>query len=116
MSKNTQIRSTKTVASGTSLTLQNADDSKLTPPVGTQIRVVALWATASTNFSATGTIAVQDGGTVVWRVVPGAIVNYYQEFSSPIMVTTGTNDLRVVVSGTTAAAAITVYVWYEYVM
>lgn len=110
-----QIRSRKTAGAVTTLTLQNADDSKLTPPAGTQLYILALSCQASANFS-TGNITVQDGATVMAQFVPGATaVSFYQEFSSPLQITTGTNDLRIVITGATSGT-LTIAVWYQYRM
>lgn len=110
-----QIRSRKTGGAITTLTLATADDSKLTPPSGTQLYIIALSCQASANFS-TGNITVQDGATVMAQFVPGATaVTFYQEFSTPLQITTGTNDLRVIITGATSGT-LTITVWYQYRM
>lgn len=111
MAKSEQIRSTKTGTGVTSLTLANADDSKLTPPVGMQIDVQAISVISSTNIT---NITVQDGATVLFRIVPGAVTQMYHEFSEPLRVTTGTNDMRLVL--TLASGNPQIFVWYQYSM
>lgn len=108
------IKSTKTSgAAQTTVTLQNADDSKLTPPVGLQLAVVAVHMVSTAAFSATGLLQIQDGATVVLTFEPVATAKtFYQEFSNPLRITSNTNDLRLV--ATFASADCRVTVWYKY--
>lgn len=109
------IRSSKASgAAQTTVTLQNADDSKLTPPVGSQVAVVAVSMISTAAFSATGLLNIQDGATVILAFQPVATATtFYQEFSNPLRITTSTNDLRLV--ATFASANCTVTVYYKYI-
>lgn len=110
------IKSTKTSgAAQTSVTLQNADDSKLTPPGGgLQAAVVAIHAISTAAFGAGALYQVQDGATVVLTFeLAAAAKAFYQEFSNPLRITSGTNDLRIVASFASADCRVTV--WYKYV-
>lgn len=108
------IKITKVLgAPGTSLTIAAADDPSLTPGPALQNAVAAI---SVTNTAAVTNCTVQDGATILMTLLPSPAGNSaYWSFGDPgLKITSGSNDLRLVVTGTSGTIRATV--WFRQVM